>query len=196
MLSVTEVLDYLTEPELLNWFITKGKAACKKIGDEAKRVGSLVDQLVQQDIKVGEYAVPNGDTQVAICMVAWEKFKVEHTEFKPSIVSMQTELVDDGIVGHPDFIRVDQITDLKTSRAIHPRYWTQTAKYAKMAGKNKISILRLDKESGMYEYKEQGEDVVAYENQVFEAYLVAFRHNTIIREIIRKQLELEVLGVA
>ncbi len=64
-----------------------------------------------------------------------------------------------------------------------------------MAKKPKIAILRLDKTLGIYEFKEQGQEVIDYEIGVFNAYLTAYKHNTIIREIIRKQLELEVLGI-
>ena len=195
MLSVTQVLDYLTEPELLNWYITKGKAACKKIGDAALRVGTIVDKLIQDDLKGEGYLLPGEDAQIENCMMAWEKFKKDWPLKIQTIEGIQQEVTDGEIVGHPDIITEWGIIDIKTSRAIQPRYWTQTAKYAQMAGKPKIAILRLDKELGIYEWKEQGQEVIDYEIGVFNAYLTAYKHNTIIREIIRKQLEAEVLGV-
>ena len=195
MIRVTEVLDYLTEPELLNWFITKGKTACKKISEESLRIGSAVDKLIQQDIKEHQYMVPNGELAIANCLLAWEKFKKDYPSYISSIISIQCEAKDGEIVGHPDIELTDQIDDIKTSRAIQPRYLTQTSKYARMMNKHKIGIIRLDKETANYEYKQFGIDVIDYENLVFDAYLVAYKHNKIIREIIRKQLELEVLGV-
>lgn len=194
-IRVTKVLDYLTEPELLNWYITKGKAACKKIGDEALRIGSAVDRMIQEDIKGEGYLVPEEDAPIVNCMSAWEKFKADHPGYLASITGFQEELTDGEIVGHPDIILADQIDDIKTSRAIQPRYWTQTSKYAKMANKSKVGVLRLDKESGLYEYKVFGQDVIDYENTVFDAYLLAYKHNTTIREIVRRQLEEEVLNV-
>lgn len=196
MTSVTQVLDYLTEPELLNWYLTKGKAACKKIGDEAKRIGSMVDMMVQHDIQSKGYTLPNEDTAVINCMAAWEKFKQDNPLFVKEVRFLQMELVDGDLVGHPDILTDDMVVDIKTSRAIQPRYWTQTAQYARMAKKSKIAILRLDKESGLYEWKVFGKDVIEYENRVFDAYLVAYKHNMTIREIVRKQLEMEVLGVS
>lgn len=195
MISVTQVIDYLTEPELLNWYITKGKAACKKIGDESLRIGKIVDGLVQQDIKGQGYLIPNGEAAISSCMTAWEKFKKAEPTIIQNIESIQQEITDGEIVGHPDILTKYFVIDVKTSRAIQPRHWTQTAKYAQMARKPKIAILRLDKELGIYEWKEQGQEVIDYEMTVFNAYLVAYKHNTIIREIIRKQLEMEVLGV-
>ena len=51
MPSVTEVLDYLTPPELVNWMERTSKAKRKAIQDEALAIGTEVDRLVQMDIK-------------------------------------------------------------------------------------------------------------------------------------------------
>ena len=208
MPSVTEVIDYLMEPELFNWHIRLGKAACKKIGDEAKRVGSAVDLLVQQDIREGGYLVPEDDSPIVNCLKAWELFKKDYPEFVKSVKEMQIELMDGEVIGHPDFIREkDQwwnVTDLKCASGIRPRYWTQVCQYAhmkmKMAGYGlpcSVSVLRLDKQTGLYEYKEiEDPEYMQYEIGVFEAYLTAFNHNVRNREVIRKQLEKEILDVS
>ena len=196
MPRVTEVLDYSMEPELFNWHIRLGKAACKKIGDEAKRVGTLVDSLIQQDIRDGGYLAPEGDEPVTNCLRAWELFKTAYPEFVPSVVGMQDEVKLDDLVGHPDFIHADGITDLKCSSGIRPRYWTQTAQYLKMLGRGEwIAVLRLDKVTGIYEYKKITDvEYIRYEWKVFDAYLTGFNHNQINREKIRQILELELLG--
>ncbi len=206
MTSVTTVLGYMTDPILLGWFLNKGKAACKKIGDEAKRVGSAVDKMVQEDILGRGYVVPENEPEIASCMSAWEKFKKDFPEFVPSVKVMQVELVDGEVVGHPDFVISRPtgcgIVDLKTSKAIHPNYWTQTAKYGQMALKmgimpdfSFIAVLRLDKVSGAYEYREIAEkSQVDEEIMVFEAYWKIFQHNFNIREVLRQQLEEEVLN--
>ena len=204
--SVTQVLDYLTEPELLNWMLKNSKAKREKAGDEAKRIGSMVDKMVQEDIKDDGYLVHEGEEAVASCMKAWELFKVDHPWFVPSVVSMQAELRQGDIVGHPDMICEREeswgIVDIKTSRSIYPRYWTQTAKYLDMArhdqrpSKHWIAILRLDKESGLYEFKRTyDQDYIQYEIELFKAYELAFNHNRINREHIRQLLENETLGV-
>ena len=198
MPRVTEVLDHLMEPELFKWHIRLGKAACKKISDEALRVGSAVDALVQQDIKEGGYLVPEGDQSIENCMRAWELFKKDYPLFVDSVKEMQTEVKQGDVVGHPDFIHVDGITDLKCSSGIRPKYWTQTAQYGHMKFKvsdfNFIAILRLDKVTGLYEYRKiEDWDYIFYEIGVFNAYLTAFQHASKNREMLRQQLENEVL---
>lgn len=202
MTRVSEVLDYLTEPELLKWFRNNSKAKVEAIGKEALRVGNIVDQLVQDDIRNNGYLLVGEEPQIRSCMMAWELFKKEHPKFVGSIRSMQDELIRGDIVGHPDFIMEDGIIDLKTSKSIQPRHWTQTAKYLHLKWgediKNKfIGVLRLDKESGLYEFKMINvEDYIRYEISVFEAYWVAYQHNVKNREQIRGQLEEELLAIS
>ena len=198
MPSVTEVLGYLTEPELVKWIENNSKAKRKQISDAALDLGSRVDGLVQLDIKDGGYLVPENDVRIASRLRAWELFKKEHPEFVPSVIEIQTELTDGIVVGHPDFIHANGITDLKCSNSIWPKYWTQTAKYLdlrKIKPPRFIAILRL-KDDGGYEYlKIEDEEYIKYEISVFEAYLVAYNHAFKNRELIRRQLEEEVLNV-
>lgn len=205
MPSVTEVLDYLTEPELLNWKLNNSKAKVKAISDEALRVGNAVDLLVQQDIRDGGYLVPEGDTPIENCMRAWELFKKDYPLFVPSVLEMQTELTSEDLIGHPDFIHSNGITDLKCSKSIWPRHWTQTAKYFDLKfdntsaawSKGFIAVVRLDKKLGVYEYvKIEDQAYIAYEISVFDAYLLAYYHNVRNREMIRQQLEKELLDVS
>ena len=211
MPSVTEILDYLTDKELLKWIENNSKAKRKNITDSAIRVGKEVDLLVQQDIKEGGYLVPEGNEPITNCLKAWELFKKENPQFVSSVKSMQTELRKGELVGHPDFIIEDAyrfgVIDLKCSRAIMPRHWTQTAKYLDLVKsyatkrsptcKEFIGILRLDKTTGLYEYKEMRDpDDIAYEVYVFDAYYTTYQHNFNNREIIRQQLEEELLNVS
>jgi hypothetical protein len=59
-----------------------------------------------------------------------------------------------------------------------------------------IGVLRLDKKDGTWEYKEiADETVIRYEVEVFKAMLLLYRHGESVREVLRKQLEDELLGV-
>lgn len=197
MVSVTTVLDYLVDKKLLGWIEKNSKAKRKAITDEALRIGTEVDLLVQQDIKEGGYLLPEGDSKIESCMMAWEKFKKDYEGFTLTIDSIQKELVLGDIVGHPDIITLDGgIVDIKTSRSIYPKYWIQTAQYSEMVGVRPrwIAILCLDKESGNYTYQEmRDESHIQYEVSVFNAYYEVYQHAFNNREIIRQQLELEVV---
>lgn len=216
MTSVTRVLDYYTDPILLKWFLNKGKAACQKIGDDAKEIGTLVDKLVQDDIKGIDrrndvIALIAGELSKSVfnCLIAWDDFKKTHPEFMPTVKEMQTELIQGELKAHPDFIihRKDSwgVVDLKTSSAIRPNYWIQTCKYVDMAQNDVrrvyprfVGVLRLDKESAKWEYvefsedaivKETGEKFLDYNVRVFEAFYTTFTHGQIVREVLRQQLE-------
>lgn len=197
-MRVTEILDYFTEPELVRWIENNSKSKRKAIQEEALRIGSAVDLLVQQDIKDGGYLVPEGDQAIVNCMKGWEKFKKDYPEFVSSVKEMQTELKDGEIIGHPDFIHENGITDLKCASGIRPKYWTQTAKYFQMKYGFRdgfLAILRLDKKDpdGNYEYvKIDDFQFIMYEIKVFEAYYTAFNHAKQTREQLRKQLEEEI----
>lgn len=205
MPSVTEILDYLTEPELVRWIENNSKAKRKSIRDEALRVGTAVDLLVQQDIKEGGYLVPEGDLPIENCMVGWELFKKEHPEFVSSVIEMQIELKQGELVGHPDFVIENGIIDLKCSSGIRPKYWTQVAKYYDMRWTDKIimencgtiGIIRLEKmekKEPKYEYiLNNNREYINYEIEVFGAYYVAYLHAFKNREMIRQQLEEEKL---
>jgi predicted RecB family nuclease len=208
MPRVTDVLGYIQEPELVNWMLKTPAKKREAIKEEAFRVGTLVDELVRQDCVEGGYLMPEGDASALSCMTAWEEFKKSYPAFVESVVETQTLLEDkdNEITGHPDFIirRANDwgVVDLKTSSGIRPTYWTQTAEYSEMVRLSRgwnhprfIAVLRLDKKEGVWEYKEiADESVIRYEVEVFKAMLMLYRHGESVREVLRKQLEAELLG--
>ena len=134
--SVTRVMDYLAEPELVNWFLNTPKAKRQAISEESLRIGTAVDELVRMDIQGEGYFVPLNEEAITKSMEAWEAFKKERPSFYASIVKKecQRELEIDGLLGHPDLILERDgawgVVDIKTSKSIMPRYWTQTAQYS------------------------------------------------------------------
>lgn len=208
MPSVTEVIDYLKEPELVGWIEGNSKAKRKAITDESLRVGKEVDLLVQQDIKEGGYLVPEGNTQIMNCMNAWELWKKEYPEVFAGIVKedMQRELsmvMDDGeiVVGHPDLpIRLSNswgILDVKSSKSVWPNNYTQAATYTEMMMIEDnltlprfIGILHLKKETGLFAYTIiKDEEYIKYEVSVFKARYLSFNHAKRNREKLRICLE-------
>lgn len=208
MVSVTTVLDYYTEPELLAWYLREGKAKCEKIGAEAKRIGAAVDLMVRQDIQKLGYAIPLNDLPVANAMSAWELFKQQRPELVAAISGFQTELTDGEVVGHPDLFITQPhrigIIDVKTSKAIQPKYWTQTGKYlalwqqqASLTLPGFIGVLRLDKLTGQPEYVEiSNPAILTYEAETFDHYLATYLHGQTIREVMRQLREREALDAS
>lgn len=198
-IRVTTIIDYFAEPYLVKWKL-KNKD-WEKIGDEAKRVGSLVDKIVQDDINGNyrkEYLIDN-DAPVNSCIKAWFKFVQENPEIVKRMIkfkeNMQRELVLGDLVGHPDFILDDEIIDLKTSKSIGKSHWMQTAQYGLMAGGVKrISILRVDKESGEYEFKTLEEPFITFWQRKFQCRYEAFKEDAEFNEMMRVKLEEEKLG--
>src|SRR3990167_1692075 len=210
---VTEILDYLTEPELLAWMLRTSKANREAMSQDSLAIGSYVDLIIQRDLfparPTDDLPQPTPAQQVSItnCVNAWNKFKIDRPDITACIKDIQVELEHGDIVGHPDiFYEEDSrwgIIDIKTSRTMYPRYWTQIAEYTelkcladyKYVDKPRfIAILRLDKESGLYHYAEIADEAqIAYEVGVFNAYRMAYDHNFNSREFILSQLEMEII---
>ena len=208
MPRVTEVIDYLKEPELVKWMLRTSEKKRKQIEDDSLRVGSRVDLLVQQDLRDGGYLLPEDDSEVMSCMTAWEKFKKSRPDIVEAIQleEMQRELsmrMPDGevVFGHPDLpiLQKDRwgILDIKSSKNIWPKHFTQDAVYTEMKRvmdgmslPRFIGILRLDKASELPFYQEiTDESYIQYEVSVFNAYYLAFNHNRNNRETIRMIFE-------
>jgi len=211
MIHVTQVLEYCPEPELLAWQLSVGKAKAEKIGTEAKRVGSLVDKWIQQEL-LGELpgALAEHEVEGRNCLVGWQQFKQAFPELIASVVGVQPELVTNDLVGHPD-IEIQQgerwgFLDVKCAGAIRPKYWTQTAKYSEMKRRMVgvhlplcfLGILRLDKRSGLvknYEYVEWNDPAkIQYEVEMFDHYLAIYQHGQQVKEWRRLALEQEMLN--
>ena len=180
------------------------------MGREAKRVGSLVDQWIQQEL-LGELpgALAEHEIEGRNCLIGWQQFKQEFSELLASVVGVQPELVTDDLIGHPD-IEIQQgdrwgFLDVKCAGAIRPKYWTQTAKYTEMKRRMVattlppcfLGILRLSKRSDLprnYEYVECNDaEKIQYEVEMFEHYLAIYRHGRQVQEWRRQALEQEAL---
>lgn len=149
---------------------------------------------------------------VTNCMKAWEKFKIEkpqvYERLKQFKHNMQRELVLGDLVGHPDFILDDEVIDLKTSKSVSKSHWMQTSQYALMHDSQrldswqfnqsncriqKISILRLDKLTGDYEYKTLEEPFITFWQRKFQARYEAFCEDKEFANMMQTKLEGEKL---
>ena len=153
-LSVTEVLDAFIPKGLLDWYLRTGKAEAKKISTIAMKIGTRVDELIQDDVLKGSYKLSAKDPiEVKNCMDAWVKFK---SDYSPNIKAVQIEVKDDihKLIGHIDLIMDNMVVDIKCASSIKANYWLQVAKYSQMYGADfkEVAIIRLDKNLGTYEF--------------------------------------------
>lgn len=213
---VTEVLDYFAEPYLVKWKL-KNKD-WETVGKEALRIGSLIDKMVQDDLNGLLTSYPS-DPTIDNCVKAWVKFRAERPDVIEKLVkfrgNMQRELVLGELVGHPDFILDDEIIDLKTSKQVSKSHWMQTSQYANMENFHRmrtstkrdpmgghliweniqrISILRLDKLTGEYEYRTLEEPFITFWQRKFQCRYEAFKEDAEFAEMMRVKLEEEKLG--
>ena len=152
--SVTEVLDTFIPKQLLAWYLKTGAREAKRLSTAAMKIGSRVDELIQEDITNGSYKLSSKDPiEVKNCMEAWESFK---RDYQPKIQHVQVECKDEQqkVIGHIDLIIDSRIVDVKCASSIKDNYWLQVSKYAHMIYKGgilKTGILRLDKNLGTYQ---------------------------------------------
>lgn len=175
----TTVLDYFTEPGLLKAMM-RDKEAFSEASRSALAVGSRVDELCEIDWRDGGYKLKKSEKpEVVNCMTAWERWKREWPQAFLGIRAMQEKVFYDDwmVAGTLDIRQEDGITDIKTSKAIRPRYRIQVAGYNRKHRLPYRRVLRLDKQTAEYEYSECPYEQGYLEN-LFVGLLVNYRfHN-------------------
>lgn len=177
---ITRILGFFQPPFLVDWIMRVGKAQAKRIANHAAKIGTRVGELIEKEWKEGVYKFKAADDYaVKNCMKAWADFKRDH---QPEILDMEVTEYDEelGVAGTRD-IRcringVHGVLDLKSSKSIHLTYWIQTVFYrrswnklAEARGEQPMEecwILRLDKETGMYEFQSLTKAGFLYEEVV------------------------------
>lgn len=186
-LSVTEVLDAFIPKGLLSWYLKTGAKEAKRLSTVAMKIGTRVDQLIQDDIKTGNYKLSSKDPiEVYNCMEAWKQFK---QDYQPNIQHSQIEvkLEYEKLVGHIDLIMNNFVTDIKCASSIKDNYWLQVAKYSDMFGGSEVctktqieglAILRLDKNLATYQFVTNKQAGINWDEciEVFDGLLKAYRY--------------------
>lgn len=180
--SVTEILDVMDKPAIVQWAVNqaikyiefnkddadvlqKAKFEYRNVGKEAMDIGSQAHDLIEHYIKFGldksgknEY---NESVQNAfLSFLEWEKSnKVKWVKSEFTICD-----VDLCYAGMLDAIcEIDgkiYLIDFKTSTGFYPEYELQITAYLKAYNKTaevkatNIGILRIDKNTGIPEFKE------------------------------------------
>lgn len=177
-ISVTEVLDAFIPKGLLDWYLKTGKKEAKRLSNIAMKIGSRVDELIQQDIMTGTFKYSTKDgIEIHNCMEAWKQFK---QDYQPKFEAIQKEVVSGQLVGHIDLIMNNRVVDVKCASSIKPNYWLQVAVYRDMYQEvtEGTAILRLDKNLGTYQYMTNEQAKIDNNEcvRVFNGLLSAYRY--------------------
>lgn len=171
---VSAILETYQAPQLIDWKIKAGKKEARRISTIATKIGTNVDNWIRADIK-GVKNPKLNSVEAENCIRAWEKFKqdyqVDLANLKCGIRLFNHETK---VCGEPDILMDNQVLDIKCSSSIRETYWIQTEWYARELGFGKKSILRLDKNLGIYEYEVR--EISEADKQVFDALTVVYRY--------------------
>lgn len=150
---ITSVLSYFKSQDLVDWICAKGKAESNRVKKVAMGIGTNVDEAIKADI-LAEKAVKLKTQEAKTCFEAWKDWMRDHAPIhgtmKIGVPLFDYELK---VAGTPDILIYREVIDVKCSSEIRPEYWLQTEFYARQLGYSHKSILRLDKNLGIYEYK-------------------------------------------
>jgi hypothetical protein len=147
---ITQVLDYFSEPGLVDWKMKVGKKEAKRISTIALKIGSKVDAI----IKGTEKPKKSDPQEVRNCIEGFNRWKADYKVTDSELV-FPNRFYDDieMLTGEADCIYKDTLIDFKCSRAISKRYWLQVSKYSSYYSVFKVGILRFDKNTSEYEFK-------------------------------------------
>jgi hypothetical protein len=160
--SVTTILQIVANPALERW--KKNTPNAEEIGREAARIGTKSHELIERYLKHKPIAaLIDSDTEPPfMAFVTWQsKHSFTLTDSERSVWS------ESGYAGTVDLTAtmdgVFYLIDLKTSKHIYKNHLLQVAAYRhayeQRTGEEieRIAILRLDKTTGAYEWREYTE---------------------------------------
>lgn len=155
MIRVTQVLDYFTPPELVDWKVDNGRKKANKIMRDAAKFGTRIDEL----IKTGNEPTKKDKPEVKSCYKAFLKWKLIYDP-KEIVVCTRLHGKINGIEisGEPDLLVDAVLHDVKGTKAVRKKNWIQLNVYEELRRQNglkespKLRILRIDQTTESYEY--------------------------------------------
>lgn len=151
LLRVSKVASFFKGPDYMDYLESRPKRERTLALKRAIKVGTRVDQI----IKCGVAPDEKDSEEMKSAYTAFLKF----TENYPYTRSCAVRLAntDLGITGEPDlYFDGREISDIKCSSEIRLEYWIQLGGYLWLPNPikpDRVSILRLDKRKGEYEYR-------------------------------------------
>lgn len=152
---ITQVLSRFEDPSLANWKARVGLKEASRIKKKAMGIGTNVDNAIRAYID-GRKQIKLKSKEAENCFDAFRHWLADYGYHG---LVCGTPLFDDVLMvaGTPDILRSSEVIDIKCSSVISDNYWLQTEFYGRMKGGEPHnywkSILRLDKNLGIYEYK-------------------------------------------
>lgn len=169
---VSAILEVYQDPDLIDWKIRTGKKEARRISTVATKIGTNVDEWIKVYL-TGDKLPKLKSVEAENCVNAFLKWKEDYgivgIGVGERIFNEETR-----VCGEPDLILEDEVLDIKCSSAIRPNYWIQTNWYAENLKKNYRSVLRLDKNLGVYEYERR--QISKADSEVFSALTVVYRY--------------------
>lgn len=171
---VTSILDTYQAPELIDWKIRVGKKEAKRISTVATKIGTNVDEYVKAKI-TGAKVPKLKSVEAENCVKAWESW-VNDYGIKLGSLRCGVRLFNEEtkVCGEPDILMDNEVLDIKCSSEIRQAYWIQTNWYAKELRFGYRSVLRLDKNLGIYEYERK--EISKADSEVFDALTTVYRY--------------------
>src|SRR3990167_10637818 len=111
MIRVTDVLEFFSEPGLVDWKLSAGKAEAKRIGKQAMNVGSNVDEYVKAFIN--KEKLPKLKTKEAeSCVAGFNRWYEDYG--KPNLIVGQRIFdIENDLTGEPDIYWNETVIDIK-----------------------------------------------------------------------------------
>ncbi len=147
--SVSELVDHFAPPYLVAWKLRVGLVEANKVSKQALKIGKRLDDLVRTGEKPGKKDKP----EIHKCYEGFERWRAK---YQPTLIF--PERIDSEelkLTGQPDFywVETDTLIDMKSSKSISAGYFFQNGGYKRLGFPgSKIAVLRLDKETGDYEF--------------------------------------------
>lgn len=175
---ISAIANFFHDQRYTDWFTDQGRREANKKIKEAMNAGTAVDLAIQALVTQQVLNLPTPkkfSMEIESACKAWIKFSEVYGH---KVTAMQGTLNNEEqqLTGTFDLeFNEDEICDLKYATAIRPSYWVQLGGYRYLAGQRhrKLSVLRIDKNSDMYEYVVR-EDV-DYLTQIFIGTLNLYR---------------------
>lgn len=146
---ISQVSSFIKTEGYIDWCDRTDKRERNLAIKKAQKIGTEVDGHIKSLINHCVYIDKGGEVGNCVnSFMAWDKNyninpKVGKRYFSDTLK----------ITGETDLETEDEIIDIKCSLAIRPEYWLQMGGYLHIRPAKKVSILRLDKNTGAYEYQ-------------------------------------------